>query len=66
MNASPQDMNEDIEAFRNVLKEAKRVVVVAGAGLSAASGKDRRISVIRPHINATATRLINRYTYVPR
>ncbi|OSD01447.1 DHS-like NAD/FAD-binding domain-containing protein [Trametes coccinea BRFM310] len=31
-------MNEDIEAFRNVLKEAKRVVVVAGAGLSAASG----------------------------
>ncbi|KAI9063773.1 DHS-like NAD/FAD-binding domain-containing protein [Trametes sanguinea] len=35
---SPQDINKDIEAFREVLRNAKRVVVVAGAGLSAASG----------------------------
>ena len=32
--------DDDIEEFQEVLRDAKRIVVLAGAGLSAASGKD--------------------------
>ena len=31
---------DDMEEFQEVLRDAKRIVVLAGAGLSAASGKD--------------------------
>jgi hypothetical protein len=30
--------SSDIAAFRNVLQRSKRIIIVAGAGLSAASG----------------------------
>ena len=31
--------DDDMEEFQEVLRDAKRIVVLAGAGLSAASGK---------------------------
>ena len=53
-----------MQQFREVVRSSRNIVVIAGAGLSAASG-DRPSAPSRPLLTSLTNRYC-RYTYFPR
>ena len=57
---SPEVASEDVEKFREVLKSSQHIIVIAGAGLSAASGE------LNPEIFGLLSYRLSRYPHIQR